>query len=77
MCVCVCVCNQYAALHFCICSIYIYIYLYTCAQIRVWSCLVADNFDLFTEIAVCKFFRGLVVVWPEIFLFCPLYVNKF
>ena len=25
-----------------------------CAQIRVWSCLVTDNFGLFTEIAVCK-----------------------
>ena len=27
---------------------------YMCAQIRVWSCLVVDNFRLFTKIAVCK-----------------------
>ena len=31
---------------------------YMCAQIRVWSCLVTDNFGLFTDIAVCKFLRG-------------------
>ena len=31
---------------------------YMCAKIRVWSCLVTDNFGLFTEIAVCKFLRG-------------------
>ena len=29
-----------------------------CAQIRVWSCLVTDNFGLFTEIVVCKFLHG-------------------
>ena len=29
-----------------------------CAKIRVCSCLVTDNFGLFTEIAVCKFLRG-------------------
>ena len=38
-----------------------------CAQIRVWSCLVTNNFGLFTGIAVCKFLCGLVVVWPETF----------
>ena len=35
---------------------------------------MTDNFGLFTEIAVCKFLLGLAVVWPETFLFCPLYV---
>ena len=29
---------------------------------------------VFTETAVCKFLCGLVVIWPETFLFCPLYV---
>jgi len=47
---------------------------YKCAQIRVWSCLLADNFGLFTEIAVCKFLFCLAAVWPDTFLFCPLYV---
>ena len=42
--------------------------------VTVWSCLVTDNFGLFTQIVVCKFFRVLVVVWPETFSFCPLYV---
>ena len=41
--------------------------LYMCVQIRVWSCLVTDNFGLSTEIAVCKFLHGLVVVWLEPF----------
>ena len=36
--------------------------------------IMTDNFGLFTEIAVCKFLLGLAVVWPETFLFCPLYV---
>ena len=36
--------------------------------------IMTDNFGLFTEIAVCKFLLGLVVVWPETFLCCPLYV---
>ena len=45
-----------------------------CDKIRVWSCLVTDNFGLFTEIAVCKSLPGLAAVWPETFLFCPLYV---
>ena len=35
-----------------------------CAQIRVRSCLVTDNFGMFTEIAVCKLLRGLAVVRP-------------
>ena len=29
---------------------------------------------VFTETAGCKFLRGLAVIWPETFLFCPLYV---
>ena len=50
---------------------------YMCAQIRVWSCLVTDNFGLFTEIAVCKFLCGLAVVWPKtFFISCPLYVFR-
>ena len=57
MCVCVCVCVQFPAVRFCICSISIVSYM--CAKIRVWSCLVTDNFGLFTEIAVCKFLRGM------------------
>ena len=49
--------------------------LYMCIlYIRVWLCLVTDNFGLFTEIAVCKSLPGLAAVWPETFLFCPLYV---
>ena len=46
-----------------------------CAQIRFWSCLVTDDFGLYTKIAVCKFLRGLVVVYSETILFCPLYVS--
>ena len=48
---------------------------YTCAKIRVWSCLVTDNFGfgLFTEIAVCKFLRGWRSYGLKPFLFCPLY----
>ena len=48
--------------------------LYMCAQIRFWSCLVTDNFGLYTEIAVCKLLRGLAVVCSDTFLFCPFYV---
>ena len=33
----------------------------SCAEIKS----TADNFGLFTEIAACKFLRGLEVVWPE------------
>ena len=47
---------------------------YMCAQIRVWSCLVIDNFGLVTETAVCKFLRGWRSYGPKPFLFCPLYV---
>ena len=65
---------QYAAVHFCTCSLSIcIIYIYVCSD-QSLVCLVADNFGLFTKIAVCKFLHGLVVVWPETFLFCPLYV---
>ena len=45
-----------------------------CAKIRVWSCLVTDNFGLFTEIAVCKLLRGWRSYGPKPVLFCPLYV---
>ena len=49
-------CVQYPAVHFCV-AVYLLV-SYMCAKIRVWSCLVTDNFGLFTEIAVCKFLRG-------------------
>ena len=39
---------------------------------HVW--LLTAFVFLFTGIAVCKFLRGLVIVWPETFLFCRLYV---
>ena len=48
--------------------------VYMCAQIRFWSCLVTDNFGLYTAIAVCKLLRGLAIVCSETFLLCPLYV---
>ena len=52
---CVCVCNipQYIFVF----AVYLLV-SYMCAQSRVWSCLVTDNFGLFNEIAVCKFLRG-------------------
>ena len=28
----------------------------------------------FTKIVIYNFLRGLAVIWPETFLFCPLYV---
>ena len=66
MCVCVCVCpisrRTFLYLQ------YIYV-LHMCAQIRVWSCLVTDNFGLFTEIAVCKFLRGWWSYGPKPFHF--------
>ena len=76
MCVCVCVCvcaiSRGTFLHL------QYIYLYhTCVLKSVWSCLVTDNFGLFTEIAVCKFLRGWRSYGPKPFLFCPLYVYTF
>ena len=55
-------------------AVYNLLVLFMSAQIRVWTCLVTDNFGLFAEITVCKFSRGLAVVWPKTFLFCPLYV---
>ena len=55
MCVCVYVCN--ISLYIFVFSVYLFI-SYMCAQIRVWSFLVTDNFGLFTEIAVCKFLCG-------------------
>ena len=66
----------------CVCNIPLYIFVfaeyllvsYICAKISVWSCLVTDNFGLFTEIAVCKFLRGWRSYGPKPFLFCPLYV---
>ena len=50
----------------CVCNIPLYISVfavdllvsYMRTQIRVWSCLVTDNYGLFTEIAVCKFLHG-------------------
>ena len=39
---------------------------------HIW--LLTTFVCLFTGIVVCTFLRGLVVVWPETFLFCPLYV---
>ena len=64
------------------CKIPLYIFVFAgyllvsrmCAKIRVWSCLVTDNFGLFTEIAVCKFLRGWWSYGPKSFLFCPSYV---
>ena len=84
LCVCAHAC-MHVGMHVCVCNIPLYIFvfaiyllvLYMCAQITVWSCLVTDNFGLFTEIAVCKFLRGLEVVWPETFLFCPLHVSHY
>ena len=66
----------------CVCNSPLYIFVfavylpvsYMCAQIRVSSCLVTDNFGSFTEIAVCKFLRGWRSYGLEPFLFCPLYV---
>ena len=66
------------------CNIPLYIFVFAvyllvsqmCANIRVWSCLVTDNFGLFTEITVCKFLRGWWSYGPKLFsfIFCPLYV---
>ena len=53
-------------------AVYNLLVLFMSAQIRVWSCLVTDNFGLFAEITVCKFPCGLAVLWPKTFLFCPL-----
>ena len=66
----------------CVCDIPLYIFVfavyllvsYMGAKIRVWLCLVTDNFGLFTEIAVCKFLRGWRKYGLKPFLVCPLYV---
>ena len=50
--------NNVPAVHFRICNIIYLLASYMCAQIRVWSGLVTDNFGLFTEIAVCKLLHG-------------------
>ena len=57
------------------CNIPLYVFVfavyllvsYMCAKIRVWSCLVSDNFGLFTEIAICKFLRGWRSYGPKPF----------
>ena len=60
MCVCVCVCvcvRACVCVCVCVCNIPLYIFVvavYLLVSYRVWSCLVTDNFGLFTEIAVCK-----------------------
>ena len=52
----------------------LYIYI-MCAQISIWSCLVLTTLAYLLKYAVCNFLRGFaVVIWPETFLFCPLYV---
>ena len=66
MCVCVCVCVCNIQLYFFVFEVYLLV-SYMCAQIRVWSCLVTDNFGLFTEIAVCKFLRGRRSYGPKPF----------
>ena len=71
VCVCVCVCN--IPLYIFVFAVYLLV-PYMCAKIRVWSCLVTDNFGLFTEIAVCKFLHGWRSYGLKLFLFCPLYV---
>ena len=73
VCACACVraCVRYSAVHFCVYLLVLCIR----AQIRIWSCLITDNFGLFTEIAVSKFLYGLAVVRQETFLFCPLFIH--
>ena len=46
--------------------------IYVCSDLVVF--ILADNFGLFTEIAVCNFLRGLAMYWSETFLFCLLHV---
>ena len=60
-----------------LCNIPLYIFVfavdllvsYMCAKIRVWLCLVTDNFGLFTVIPVCKFLRGWRAYSPKPFFF--------
>ena len=66
-----CVCN--IPLHIFVSAVYLLV-SYMCTKIRLWSCLVTDNFGLFTEIAVCNFLRGWRLYGLKPFLFCPLYV---
>ena len=55
-------------------SVYIQIYNQARQTSRVWSCLVTDNFGLFTGI-VCKFLHGLQSWGVKLFFFLsPLYV---
>ena len=82
MCVCVCVGGGGGGVCVRVCNIPLYIFVfavyllvsYMCAQIRVWSRLVTDNFGLFTEIAVCTFLCGWRLYGLKPFLFCPLCV---
>ena len=84
MCVCVCVCVCNIPLYIFVFAVYLLL-TYMCAQIRVWSCLVTDNFDLFIEIAVCKFLRGwrsyglkpfYVVHCMCLYIFLQLFVRR-
>ena len=67
---CVCVCVHIIPLYIFVFAVYLLV-LYICAQIRIWSCLVTNNFGLFTEIAVSKFLRGLAVV-PDFYFILPI-----
>ena len=68
-------CVQYPAVHFSVGSISTCIIYIMCAQISVWSCLVPTTLAYLLKYAVCNFLRGFaMVIWPETFLFCPLYV---
>ena len=66
MCVCVCVCARNIPLYIFVFAVYLLV-SYMCAKIRDWSCLVTDNFGLFTEIAACKFLRGWRSYGPKHF----------
>ena len=48
VCVCVCVCVHNIPLYIFVFAVYLLV-LYICAQIRLWSCLVTNNFGLFTD----------------------------
>ena len=66
VCVCVCQCNIPLSVPIFVFAVYL-LESYMCAQVRVWSCLVTDNFGLFTEIAGCKFSLAChlaVAAWP-------------
>ena len=74
VCVCVCVCVSVwcACMHVCACVCAICPCTYVSSDHSVVM-FVYLNYGLFTDIAVCKFLLGVVVVWPETFLFC-LYI---